>query len=120
MPFMRNRPAKMPPAAAAGAAANGEIVLVDVREDDERRACRPAGSLHIPLGELPARLDELPTDRTVAFVCRSGGRSAMAARAAADRGLTVADVRGGLTAWQAAGLPVETGPASAVPNRKAR
>ena len=86
------------------------MVLVDVREPDERAQARPAPSRHIALGDLPARLGELPRDRTVAFLCRSGTRGATAARAAARHGLRVANVRGGLMAWSVAGLPVASGP----------
>ena len=94
----------------AEVAARGDVVLVDVRESDERAEVRAPASVHVPLGEVESRLSELPRDRTVAFVCRSGGRSSMAARVAAGVGLTVANVDGGMLAWQAAGLPVASGP----------
>lgn len=106
----RNKVTELSPTAAAGQATGGELVLVDVREPSERAEARPANSMHIPLGDLPSRLDELPRDRTVAFICRSGGRSAKATRAAADHGLSSANVRGGLLAWTDAGLPVDSGP----------
>ena len=110
MPLTRNATAQLSSAEAARAARAGEVVLVDVREPDERAQARPVPSRHIALGDLPARLGELPRDRTVAFICRSGTRSARAARAAARHGLRVASVRGGLVAWSEAGLPVESGP----------
>jgi rhodanese-related sulfurtransferase len=97
------------PAQAAGRA---DLLLVDVREAEERFEVRPADSLHVPLGGVESRLAELPRDRTVAFICRSGGRSSMAARVAAARGLTVANVDGGMLAWTEAGLPVASGPES--------
>jgi len=56
-----------------------DAVLVDVREADEWAAGHAPNAIHIPLAELPARIDELPeTDDTVAIVCRMGGRSARA------------------------------------------
>jgi rhodanese-related sulfurtransferase len=94
----------------AEVAARDDLVLVDVREPAERVAARPAESLHVPLGAMHSRLADLPRDRTVAFICHSGGRSAMAAQVAAGRGLAVANVDGGMLAWSAAGLPVATGP----------
>lgn len=109
MLFSRNKTAQLSPTEAAAGEREGDLVLVDVREGDERLQSRPAGSRHIPLGELPNRIGELPRDRTVAFICRSGSRSAMATRAGADRGLKVANVRGGLIAWNEAGLPTESG-----------
>ena len=120
MLFKRNKTEQLTPAETADGVSSGELVLVDVREDDERLAARPAGSRHVRLGDLHGRLDELPSDRTIAFICRSGSRSAMATRTAAARGLTVANVRGGLMAWQDAGLPVESGPEQPTSNRKGR
>ena len=55
-------------------------LMLDVREQDEWDAGHAPGAVHIPLGELPSRLDELPdTDAGVlAVVCRGGGRSSRA------------------------------------------
>ena len=116
MVFNRNRPPRLSPREAAAGVRAGEVVLVDVRDPAERAETRPAGSRHVPLGDLSTRIGELPRDRTVSFICRSGSRSAMAARAAADHGLIVANVRGGLLAWTDAGLPVEHGPERHAPN----
>ncbi len=110
MPFTRKKSNQLSPIQAADGARGEELVLVDVREHDERAQARPADSRHIPLGDLPGRIGELPTDRTVAFICRSGSRSQMTTRAAAKRGLAAANVSGGMLAWAAAGLPVESGP----------
>jgi rhodanese-related sulfurtransferase len=110
MLFAPNKTWRLSPADAATQAKGGRLVLIDVREPDERLAARPAGSLHIPQADLPARLGELPSECTVAFVCRSGRPSAMAARAEAERGLPAADVRGGPVAWGEAGPAVECGP----------
>lgn len=63
-------------------------------------------AIWIPLGELGARLDEVPTDRTVAVVCRSGGRSAAATEALRSTGIDAVNVAGGMKAWAAEGLPV--------------
>jgi len=81
-----------------------DAVLVDVREADEWAAGHAPGAVHIPLGELPSRLGELPeTDDVVAVVCRSGGRSARAVQWLAYQGYDVVNVEGGMLEWQRAG-----------------
>ena len=62
--------------------------------------------MHLPLGQLEEHLAELPVDRLIVAVCRSGRRSAMAADLLSRRGYRVANLTGGMTAWAAAGLPV--------------
>jgi rhodanese-related sulfurtransferase len=94
----------------AEAAAREDLLLVDVRESEERHEVRPPESLHVPLGAVERRVAELPRDRPVAFICRSGGRSRMAARFAAGKGLTAVNVDGGMLAWERAGLPLASGP----------
>ena len=54
---------------------NGEIELVDVREQYEWDAGRIAGAKHIEMERVAARADELVRDRPVVFVCRLGARS---------------------------------------------
>jgi rhodanese-related sulfurtransferase len=81
-----------------------DAVMVDVREDHEWAAGHAPNAIHIPLAELPARLDELPeTDDTVPVVCRMGGRSARAVQWLVQQGFDVANVEGGMLAWQRAG-----------------
>ncbi len=91
------------------AASRRDLILVDVRDADERSEVRAPGTAHIPLDEVESRLSELPRDHILAFVCRSGGRSSKAAHIAAERGLDVAIVEGGMLAWVDAGLPIVTG-----------
>jgi rhodanese-related sulfurtransferase len=80
--------------------------LLDVREQDEWDAGHIEGSQHIPLGELGARLDEVPHDRTVVAVCRSGSRSDRAAKGLRASGYAAENLEGGVTAWTRAGLPL--------------
>ena len=96
--------AEITPVEAHRRALAGEVLLLDVREDDEWAAGRAAEAVHVALSRLdPAAVpDELP----VVAVCRVGGRSAAAAQALAARGLEVANLAGGMQAWAAAGLPV--------------
>ena len=97
------------PSGAAAALARGELQLVDVREAGEVAEARVDGAKHIPLRTLPARLGELDPSLPVAFLCRSGSRSASATRVAARAGLDAANVRGGVIAWSRAGLPLAAG-----------
>jgi rhodanese-related sulfurtransferase len=84
-------------------------ILLDVREPDERAEERIAGSLFIPLGELERRAGEVPTDREVICMCRSGRRSAKAQELLLRRNASseVLNMQGGLLQWLKEGLPVE-------------
>lgn len=82
---------------------DGGAVLVDVRTAQEYRAGHAPAARHIPLDAIGTRHRELPKDRPVVTVCRSGARSANAARRLAAAGYEVANLRGGMTAWQHAG-----------------
>lgn len=90
------------------AAALGDLeppVVLDVRGPGERAAKYIAGSLHIPLQGLARHWHTVPRDRRVVLQCAGGYRSAIAASLLAQHGLTaLADLVGGLAAWEAAGL----------------
>jgi len=92
------------------AAVPADAVLVDVREQDEWDAGHAPDAVHIPMGELPDRLGELP-EGDVHVVCRSGGRSARASAWLQQNGVDAVDVAGGMGAWLEAGRPLvsETG-----------
>lgn len=79
--------------------------LLDVREQDEWDAGRAPGALHIPLSELPERLEDLPEDDLL-VVCRTGGRSARATAWLEHSGYDARNLDGGMKAWSAAGLPL--------------
>ncbi len=82
----------------------GEVLLLDVREDDEWAAGRAPGAVHLAMGAVqPAAV---PGDRPVLAICRSGHRSGQAATALTAAGLDVRNVSGGMQAWAAAGLPI--------------
>lgn len=89
-----------------------EIALLDVREQDEWDAGHIEGAQHIPLGQLASRLAELPSDRVVVAVCRSGSRSDRAAQGLRARGYQAENLDGGVTAWSRAGLPLVAGSGS--------
>jgi rhodanese-related sulfurtransferase len=90
---------------AAALAAEGAFVL-DVREHDEWAAGHVADSVHITMGELGSRLGELPTDRRIVAVCRTGARSGAVTEALTSRGYDTVNLVGGLQAWLAEGLPL--------------
>jgi rhodanese-related sulfurtransferase/molybdopterin-guanine dinucleotide biosynthesis protein A len=81
--------------------------LIDVREEDEFAAAHVPGARLIPLGEVPARVDEVPTDRTVYVICARGGRSGKAVEHYRAQGIDAVNVAGGTLAWIDAGLPTE-------------
>ena len=103
------RTSSLSPKEAAAAFQRGELRLVDVREAAEVASLRVEGATHIPLRTLPSRFGALDRDRPVAFLCRSGARSAIATRAGAKAGLDAINVRGGVIAWSRAGLPLTAG-----------
>ena len=86
------------------------VVVLDVRELVEWEQGHIEGAVHIPLTQLPQRLAELPSGRTV-VVCTVGGRSAQAVAYLAQQGHDVANLRGGMLDWADAGRPMvsETG-----------
>jgi rhodanese-related sulfurtransferase len=84
-----------------------ELFLLDVREHDEWNAGHVTGSVHIPMRELGARQDELPDDRTILCVCRSGNRSGMVTRALTEAGYAAENLEGGLQSWEAYGHDLE-------------
>lgn len=89
------------PESLAQRLADGETpVLLDVREDWEYQTCHLPDSLHVPMGQIPSRLDEIPADRPVVCICHHGGRSEQVARYLAAQGReSVENLAGGVDAW---------------------
>ncbi len=88
---------------------NPDLYLIDVRREDEWRG--PLGHIveakWVLLDTLPERLNEVPTDKTVIFVCHSGGRSGQAAKFCQAQGFRqVYNLQGGMLLWNQLGLPV--------------
>jgi len=74
--------------------------LLDVREEWERKIASVAGTIDIPMAEVPRRLNELDRNRPVAVLCHSGGRSAQVAAFLSRHGFDrVANIAGGIDAW---------------------
>ena len=84
--------------------------ILDVREPDEWVQFHIPGATLIPLGDLPNRLKEIPTDKTIVVVCRTGHRSASGRDILLNAGFKdVTSMAGGVTEWQAQGLPITSG-----------
>jgi len=86
------------------------LAVVDVREPVEWQHGHIEGAIHIPLGELQGRLDEVPQGQTL-VVCKVGGRSAQAVGWLVQQGRDVVNLDGGMLDWEAAGRSMvsETG-----------
>lgn len=84
-----------------------DITLLDVREPYEYEAGHVAGAQLMPLANVVALAADLPKDRPVYVVCRSGNRSLQASNALIEAGFEdVRNVGGGMIAWEAAGFDV--------------
>jgi sulfur-carrier protein adenylyltransferase/sulfurtransferase len=76
------------------------IVVLDVREPWEIAVAALPGSVCIPLGEIPDRLKELDAQSAIIVMCKSGGRSQVAANFLINQGFkSVFNLAGGITAW---------------------
>jgi queuine tRNA-ribosyltransferase len=94
--------------ADTAAAVDAGAALVDVREDFEWRGGHARGAVHLPMMEVPARLDELPRDAPIYLICATGNRSGRVAEYLRQNGFArPINVRGGTVAWQRAGLPID-------------
>jgi rhodanese-related sulfurtransferase len=86
---------------------NGAYV-VDVRTQEEWNDFHAPNTTLIPLDQLPSRLNEIPRDREIVVVCRSGNRSQQGRAILLDAGFQqVTSMQGGLNEWRASGYPVE-------------
>lgn len=89
--------------------AHDQIVMIDVRENDEWNGelGHIEGAKLINLGVLPEKISDVPKNKTVVFICRSGGRSARATAFFKEQGYTdVYNMKGGMILWNEQGLPV--------------
>jgi rhodanese-related sulfurtransferase len=103
-------PAEVSVQQAAQKRAQGAFIL-DVREKEEWNQGHIPNATLIPLGELEKRLNEVPKDREVVVVCRSGNRSATGRDVLRKAGLNLTtSMAGGMNQWAAQGLPTVTGP----------
>ena len=76
------------------------LLLLDVREPHELAVASVPGALHIPMGQVPARLGEIDRDRHVVVICHSGNRSQAVAGFLQHQGYPqVSNLAGGITRW---------------------
>lgn len=92
------------PVSEVAALVDAGAAFIDVREHQETAAGSAPGVLLMPMQAF--RLDQVPADVPLVFICRSGRRSDAVAHALAEHGYTTYNVIGGMGAWAAAGLPV--------------
>jgi len=109
-PVVNNLPAEISVAEAAKLDPEDWFFL-DVREPSEWAEVHIPYATLIPLGELIARLSEIPKDKNIVVVCRSGNRSAVGRDLLLNSGfVNVTSMAGGMNTWQAQGHPVVSGP----------
>ena len=93
---------------------DGSVVVLDVRPSEEYAAGHIPGAISVPLAELEARLDSLPTDAQIVAYCR-GPYCVLAPQALGllrRHGFNARRLQDGLPEWRRAGLPIEAGPGS--------
>lgn len=79
---------------------DSETVLLDVREDSELAICRIDGALHIPMGEIPVRMESLPKEQPLVVFCHHGMRSMNVLQFLESHGFeNVINMGGGIHAW---------------------
>ena len=88
----------------------GNAVVIDVRRDDEWAEGHVTGAMHIPVDDVLQRIDELPQDRDLLFICAAGVRSGLACEMAAAMNIEadrLFNIEDGTGAWIEKGLPSE-------------
>ncbi|CAH0180999.1 Thiosulfate sulfurtransferase GlpE [Arthrobacter sp. Bi83] len=80
-----------------------DATILDVREDYEWVAGHAEGAVHIPLDQLPGRIDDLDPDQDLYVICRTGGRSFRAAQWLVGQGYSALNVAGGMDQWLESG-----------------
>jgi rhodanese-related sulfurtransferase len=93
----------------AAAQQDDEAFILDVREGMEYLQGHVPGAVLIPMSQLAARVGEVPRDRPVHVICRSGNRSASMTSFLQRAGVNAWNVAGGTDAWAGSGRPLVTG-----------
>lgn len=80
--------------------AGEQFSIIDVRESEEVANGMIPGAVHIPLGQIESKFDQIDKSTPQYIVCRSGGRSAMACEILEENGFSVTNVVGGMLDWE--------------------
>ena len=97
---------------AAAMHGDGDVVVIDVRRQDEYDAGHVKDAIFMPVDDVYARTDELPKDKKLLFICAQGARSGVACEMAAAMGLDsekLYNVEDGTPAWIEKGHPTSYG-----------
>lgn len=87
-------------------AADPDVQIIDVREAGELATGMIEDAVHMPSGEVLARVGELDKSRRIIAVCHGGGRSGRVAQALTELGYNADTLTGGMSGWEAEGLPM--------------
>ncbi|WP_442778692.1 rhodanese-like domain-containing protein [Arthrobacter sp. AQ5-05] len=87
-------------------AADMDVQIIDVREARELSTGMIEDAVHIPAGDVLARVGELDKSRRIIAVCHGGGRSTRVAQALTELGFNADTLAGGMSDWAAEGLPM--------------
>ncbi len=101
-PFQEGLEISVPEAASKLSSGDEGFVLIDIREPDELAVASIGGAVHIPMGDIPSKINQLEADEdtTIAVICHSGRRSLKAAMFMQQQGLAGArSVAGGIDWW---------------------
>ena len=78
---------------------NNEVVLIDVREQDELEICSIEKAVHIPMNNIPSSIDQFDKETIYAIMCHSGIRSHNVSFYLQNMGFNVMNVKGGINEW---------------------
>ena len=78
---------------------NNEVVLIDVREQDELEICSIEKAVHIPMNNIPSNIDQFDKETIYAIMCHSGIRSHNVSFYLQNMGFNVMNVEGGINEW---------------------
>jgi rhodanese-related sulfurtransferase len=92
------------------AQAAGTVALIDVRQPDEYVDGHVPGAVLVPLNDLPDRLADLPPERPLYVICRTGARSSAAVEFLQEMQVEAINIAGGTKAWVEAGNDIVVGP----------
>ena len=85
-----------------------ELVIIDVREEKERKAGFLSNDLNIPMGQVKAKMDSLDKSKNILVYCKSGTRSDRIADILSKNDFQkVSSLKGGFNAWLKADLPIQ-------------